>query len=141
MNPTILDSHIHLWRRADGDDVWVASKIGGLARDFSVDDWRAHADASGVAGAILVQAAHSIAETERAIALAAANPRIVGVVGWADLHGESLAADVARLATIRNWSASGRCRRAPSAPTGWPIRVLNAGWQRSALPALPSMCW
>ena len=98
MNPTILDSHIHLWRRADGDDVWVASKIGGLARDFSVDDWRAHADASGVAGAILVQAAHSIAETERAIALAAANPRIVGVVGWADLHGESLAADVARLA-------------------------------------------
>ena len=99
MNPTILDSHIHLWRRADGDDVWVASKIGGLARDFSVDDWRAHADASGVAGAILVQAAHSIAETERAIALAAANPRIVGVVGWADLHGESLAADVARLAT------------------------------------------
>lgn len=97
MSLAILDSHIHLWRRADGDDVWVASKIGGLARDFSVDDWRAHADASGVVGAILVQAAHSIAETERAITLAAANPRIVGVVGWADLHAESLAADVARL--------------------------------------------
>ena len=98
MNPPILDSHIHLWRRADGDDVWVAGKIGGLARDFSVANWRAHADASGVAGAILVQAAHSVAETERAIALAAANPRIVGVVGWADLHAESLADDVARLA-------------------------------------------
>jgi len=98
MSTGVIDSHIHLWRRADGDDVWVAEKIGGLARDFSIDDWRAHADASGVAGAILVQAAHSVAETERAIALAAANPRIVGVVGWADLHAESLADDVARLA-------------------------------------------
>lgn len=97
MNPPILDSHIHLWRRADGDDVWLAEKIGGLARDFSVANWRAHADASGVAGAILVQAAHSVAETERAIALAKANPRIVGVIGWADLHAESLAADLARL--------------------------------------------
>lgn len=99
MSLPVIDSHIHLWRRADGDDVWVAEKIGGLARDFSFDDWRAHADASGVAGAILVQAAHSMAETERAIALAAANPRIVGVVGWADLHAESLANDVARLTT------------------------------------------
>lgn len=98
MSGNIIDAHIHLWRRADGDDVWMAEKVGGLARDFSVADWRAHADASGVAGAILVQAAHSIAETERAIALAAANPRIVGVVGWADLHAESLADDVARLA-------------------------------------------
>ena len=99
MSLPVIDSHIHLWRRADGDDVWVAEKIGGLARDFSVADWRAHADASGVAGAILVQATHSMAETERAIALAAAHPRIVGVVGWADLHAESLAADVARLTT------------------------------------------
>ena len=98
MSLPILDSHIHLWRRADGDCVWVAHKIGALARDFSLGDWRAHADASGVAGAILVQATHSIVETLRAIALAAANPRIVGVVGWADLHAESLAADVAQLA-------------------------------------------
>ncbi|MEO7158501.1 MAG: amidohydrolase family protein [Vicinamibacterales bacterium] len=93
----IVDSHIHLWRRADGDDIWVASKIGGLARDFTVCDWRAHADAGGVGGAILVQAAHSLAETERALALAAREPRIVGVVGWADLFADSLAEDVARL--------------------------------------------
>ena len=94
---TILDAHIHLWRRADGDDVWVAAKIGGLARDFTEDDWRGHADASGVRGAILVQAAHSVAETERWLVRAAAEPRIVGVVGWADLHADSLAAEVARL--------------------------------------------
>ena len=97
MTAAIFDAHIHLWRRADGDPVWVATKIGGLARDFTVDDWRAHADASGVRGAILVQAAHSIAETERWLARAATEPRIAGVVGWADLHADSLADDVARL--------------------------------------------
>ena len=93
----ILDSHIHLWRRADGDDIWVAEKVGGLARDFGVDEWRRHADTCGVGGAILVQAAHSLAETERALALAAREPRIVGVVGWGDLFADSLADDVARL--------------------------------------------
>ncbi len=97
MTAPILDSHIHLWRRADGDPVWVAEKIGGLARDFTADDWRLHADASGVRGAILVQAAHAIAETERWLARAATDPRLVGVVGWADLHADTLAADVARL--------------------------------------------
>ena len=97
MKIPILDSHIHLWQRADGDPVWVAAKIGGLARDFTVDDWRGHADASGVRCAILVQAAHSIAETERWLARAAAEPRLAGVVGWADLHADSLADDVARL--------------------------------------------
>lgn len=97
MKIPILDSHIHLWQRADGDPVWVAAKIGGLARDFTVDDWRGHADASGVRGAILVQAAHSIAETERWLARATAEPRLAGVVGWADLHADSLADDVARL--------------------------------------------
>ena len=97
MTAATLDSHIHLWRRADGDPVWVAEKIGGLARDFTADDWRCHADASGVRGAILVQAAHAIAETERWLARAAADPRLVGVVGWADLHADTLAADVARL--------------------------------------------
>lgn len=92
----MIDSHIHLWRRADGDGVWLVDKVGGLARDFTLEDWKAHADACGVAGAILVQAAHSIAETDRALALAAGEPRIVGVVGWADLFSESLADDVAR---------------------------------------------
>ena len=93
----IFDSHIHLWRRADGDDIWVANKIGGLARDFGVDEWRGHADTCGVGGAILVQAAHSLAETERALALSAREPRIVGVVGWVDLFADSLAEDVASL--------------------------------------------
>jgi len=96
-----IDSHIHLWRRSDGDDVWLTRKIGGLARDFTEEDWQRHADAAGIRGAVLVQAVHSLEEAERWLRRAEQLPRIVGVVGWADLHGESLADDVARLKAHR----------------------------------------
>ncbi len=43
-----IDAHIHLWRRADGDGIWLPGKIGGLARDFTETDWQAHADACGI---------------------------------------------------------------------------------------------
>jgi L-fuconolactonase len=93
----IIDSHIHLWRRADGDGIWLTEKIGGLARDFTEEDWQRRADTCGVAGAVLVQAAHEPAETERWLRKVATLPRLLGVVGWADLHADSLADDVARL--------------------------------------------
>jgi L-fuconolactonase len=92
----IVDSHIHLWRRADGDDIWLHGKIGGLARDFTEDDWARLADESGVSHAILVQAAHGVEESLRWLAAVENLPRILGVVAWADLHSPDLAGDVAR---------------------------------------------
>ncbi len=91
-----IDSHIHLWRRSDGDDIWLPSKIGGLARDFTERDWVHHADASGVSEAILVQAAHGIGESLRWLTAADKLPRLLGVVAWADLHSPELVVDVAR---------------------------------------------
>lgn len=92
-----IDAHIHLWRRADGEDIWLPRKIGGLDRDFMEDDWARLADASGVSHAILVQAANDPGESLRWLAAAERNPRLLGVVAWADLHSPTLAADVARL--------------------------------------------
>lgn len=28
----IVDSHVHFWRRADGDDLWICDKIAALDR-------------------------------------------------------------------------------------------------------------
>lgn len=99
----IIDSHIHLWRRADGDDNWLVGKIGGLTRDFTEQDWERNAASCGVAGAVLVQAIHAPAETLRWLGRAEALPWMRGVVGWADLHGDSLADDVARFKTHRKF--------------------------------------
>lgn len=98
-----IDSHIHLWRRADGDDIWVSGKIGGLARDFTEADWASNADACGVSSAILVQAAHGMGESLRWLAAAGRRPRLLGVVAWADLHSPDLAADIVHLGTFRKF--------------------------------------
>ncbi len=95
-----IDAHIHLWRRADGDDIWLPGKIGGLARDFTEADWRAHADASGIDGVVLVQAAHETAESLRWLAAAEKLPRMLGVVAWADLHSPKLRDDIVRYKTF-----------------------------------------
>jgi L-fuconolactonase len=48
-----------------------------------------------VGGAILVQAMHNHRESERLLALAAGNPRLPGVVAWADLFDPALADRIA----------------------------------------------
>lgn len=98
-----IDAHIHLWRRADGDGIWLPGKIGGLARDFTELDWQAHADACGIDGAVLVQAAHEIGESLRWLADGERLPRLLGVVAWADLHSPDLRADIARYKAFRKF--------------------------------------
>ncbi len=90
----IVDSHIHLWKRADGDDIWLPHKIGAMARDFTYADWIAHADACGVDRAVIVQAAHESKESLRWLSAAQSMPRIAGIVAWADLRDPALGATI-----------------------------------------------
>lgn len=85
-----IDAHIHLWRRADGDDIWLPRKIGGLNRDFTYADWCALADEAGIDKVVVVQAAHDKIESRRLFDLARASARIAGVVAWADLADPAL---------------------------------------------------
>lgn len=98
-----IDAHIHLWRRADGDGIWLPGKIGGLARDFTETDWQANADSCGIDGVILVQAAHEIRESLRWLSDAERLPRLLGVIAWADLHSPDLRADITRYKSFRKF--------------------------------------
>jgi L-fuconolactonase len=149
----VIDGHIHLWRRADGDGVWVAEKIGGLRRDFTYADWTAEADAAGVDGAILVQAAHGPAESLRWLSAVANAPRLLGVVGWLDLWGRDPDADLAALRAFPafvgvrplppgtfggNWIGDPRTRTALERLRAADVTVdLLAKWQN--LPALTKL--
>ncbi len=96
-----IDAHIHLWRRADGDDIWLPRKIGGLNRDFTYADWCALADEAGIDRVVVVQAAHDKSESRRLFDLARTSPRIAGIVAWTDLADPALG----------DWIAE--CRAAP----------------------------
>jgi L-fuconolactonase len=94
---TIIDAHHHVWDLAVRDQDWLSGQeMSALRRSFSVDDLRPAAQAAGVIGTVLVQTVTVAAETPEMLALAAADPLVAGVVGWADLTSPAVADELAR---------------------------------------------
>ncbi len=85
-----LDSHIHLWRLDDGEHFWMREKIAALHRDFTEDDLETLRGRCGVRAAIVVQAYHTIRETEHWLERANRSDQLAGVVGWLDVFSDTL---------------------------------------------------
>ncbi|MGH3716169.1 MAG: amidohydrolase family protein [Micromonosporaceae bacterium] len=79
-----IDAHHHLWDLAVRDQPWTA-ELPVLRRTFTVGELLPQLDAYGIDGTVLVQTVTLPGETPELLALAAAYPRIFGVVGWVDL--------------------------------------------------------
>ncbi len=80
-----IDSHHHLWAINDTDYVWMGGEHAVIRRDFLSADLDAVLDESGIDGSVAVQARQMVEETDFLLAIADANPRIKGVVGWVPL--------------------------------------------------------
>ncbi len=87
----VVDSHIHLWRRARGDYDWLTSDLKEIFRDFGPEDYVSAKDGFETVGAVLVQAAPSVTETEYLLELARDVPWIRGVVGWINFESNAVA--------------------------------------------------
>ena len=94
----IIDAHFHAWRLARADYGWLTPALAPIYRDVDIDDWYAVAAAHGVGGGVLVQAAPTEAETAWLLGVAAADARVLGVVGWVDLLADDAPARIAALA-------------------------------------------
>jgi L-fucono-1,5-lactonase len=96
----IIDAHHHFWDPAAREHAWLAG-LPALRRRFGPAEFAAAASPEGVTASVLVQVLASTSETEEFLALAAlepgTQPRITGVVGWADLTDPGLADEIARL--------------------------------------------
>ncbi len=75
---------MHVWDLAVRPQPWTEG-LAALQRSFGLDDVAAGLRAAGQDGVIVVQTVASAAETRELLALAAAQPLVAGVVGWADL--------------------------------------------------------
>jgi L-fuconolactonase len=84
----IVDSHQHFWDPARTDYPWMTDEIAPLRRRFYPEDLAPLLREHGVGGTIVVQARHALEETETLLAIAAATPFVLGVVGWIDLTGD-----------------------------------------------------
>lgn len=94
----MIDAHFHCWQLARGDYGWLTPALGPIYRDVQVADWQQQAQAVGVTGGVLVQAAPTAQETRFLLQQAQDNPAVLGVVGWIDMLASDAEAQVAQCA-------------------------------------------
>ena len=98
----LVDAHHHLWDLTVRAQDWLDDPAYvAIRRTFTVDDLRASATRA-IAGrklttSVLVQCLTSVEETEELLALAATDPLVGAVVGWADLTDPAVGEVVDRL--------------------------------------------
>ncbi|MGO8960092.1 MAG: amidohydrolase family protein [Streptosporangiaceae bacterium] len=100
--PKIIDSHQHFWDPSARAQPWLESDaaLAPLRRRFAIADLAPQAEAAGVTGTVVVQTVTEPGETPELLALAAAEPLVRAVVGWADLTLPAAAAELARLSSL-----------------------------------------
>ncbi len=84
----IVDAHQHFWDPAAAEYPWMNDEVSALRRRFGPDDLEPLLREHGVTATVVVQARHSLEETQELLAIAAATPFVAGVVGWLDLTGD-----------------------------------------------------
>jgi L-fuconolactonase len=80
-----IDSHQHFWKYNAEEYPWMSEELAMCRRDLLPEDLEPLLDASGLDGSIAVQARQIVEETDFLLELAAAHPRVLGVVGWVPL--------------------------------------------------------
>lgn len=94
-----IDAHVHCWQIGRHGCTWPPAELGVLHRDFAFADWRREADAVGIDAAVIVQSQACDTDTDWLLRWTAAEPRVAGVVGWADLAAPGAPTRIAALAT------------------------------------------
>ncbi|HXH17350.1 MAG TPA: amidohydrolase family protein [Sphingomonas sp.] len=84
-----IDAHQHFWSYSPSAYRWI-DPDSVLAQDHLPDALMPLLDRAGIDGCIAVQAQQTEAETDWLLELAAADPRILGVVGWTDLCADDV---------------------------------------------------
>lgn len=93
MTPCI-DAHHHLWRYIPAEYGWITEEMRSLRRDFLPGELRQEMESAGVQAAVCVQARQTLEETEWLLQLAAENPWMAGIVGWAEIASEDFPAQL-----------------------------------------------
>ena len=94
----IIDSHHHFWTYNAAEFGWITDDMAVLRRDYLPAQLEQTGAASGVTGAITVQARTCLEETGWLLDLGARHELIRGVVGWVPLKEDSVGSTLDRLA-------------------------------------------
>ncbi len=98
MPTPIIDAHQHFWDpEGPYDYPWLSGPFAPIRRAYSYVDLEPLLVANAIDGTVLVQSWNSLDETRDYLRIAAASPRVAGVVGWVDLTDPRLDRTLAAL--------------------------------------------
>ena len=93
----MIDAHQHFIDPDHGDYPWIAGAYEPLRRAYAPADLRRTLEGTAVERTVAIQARTEPAETEMLLGIAATEPWVAGVVGWADLTDPAVADALAAL--------------------------------------------
>jgi L-fucono-1,5-lactonase len=93
----VIDAHQHVLDPEREPYAWMTAELDVLRRPHPLDELLPQLAAAGVDGTVVVQARTTLDETRHLLALAAAAPIVLGVVGWADLADPAIGDVLAEL--------------------------------------------
>lgn len=100
MPAAVIDAHVHFWDPRDVHDILVVRKEPSLARSYLPDRLLPLMSAAGISGAIAIQSAPDMGETELLVARCERVDTILGVVGWVDLSSPEVGKNLARIQSL-----------------------------------------
>ena len=93
-----VDAHHHLWDLTARPQPWLDDPaMDPLRRTFRLDEVVAQAATAGIDATVVVQTVPDLTESEELLDLAAAEPAVVGVVGYVDLSAPDVGDQLDRL--------------------------------------------
>jgi len=93
MTDIVIDAHQHVWDLGRATYSWLDSGSAPIDRTIDFDELRPSLRAAGVDGTVLVQSADNPEDTALMFDVAAANPEVLGVVGYVPLERPDDAAE------------------------------------------------
>lgn len=93
-----IDGHLHFWKPSNSFHGWPGENLTSIYRDILPSDAEPLLSNSGMDGVVVVEAAMNLEETEWLLELAAANPMIKKVSGWAALDDVASVGHLAKFA-------------------------------------------
>ncbi|MBO9558304.1 MAG: amidohydrolase family protein [Caulobacter sp.] len=94
----LIDAHQHFWRVGRNGFSWPTPDLVAIHRDFGPSDLSEIGAPLGLTGSVLVQSQPDDRDTDWLLDLAADEPLVLAVVGWANLRAPDAPARIAELA-------------------------------------------
>ena len=99
----IVDSHQHFWDLSKMTYPWMPTSESIIRKNYLPDDLEPDLKSAGISRTIVVQANHTLEETDFLLDLADRTDFVAGVIVWVDLQSDNVYEELKELLWREEW--------------------------------------